>query len=230
MLKQLSADVMFFALLNALVGYIPIIVDWIKLNAFMYRSLVPKVIPSRTALSFQTWQKCHEVDLWRAGRVCPSDPGRFQMTLLPSPVGSSILSFLRQTEAAAAENAFVRIARKSIEETSAGHPWMSLCVPPEKAQMIWLATLSHALVMHPCFMINPLSSGCIEEKTRNKNYKESTVYISLTFWFVSQLPQIAHTSWKATSTSIRDAVAIPRDYVCLARNGRCPKMTFWKWW
>ena len=39
--------------------------------------------------------------------------------------------------------------------------------------MIWLATLSHALVMHPCFMINPLSSGCIEEKTRNKNYKES---------------------------------------------------------
>jgi len=27
MLKQLSADVMFFALLNALVGYIPIIVD-----------------------------------------------------------------------------------------------------------------------------------------------------------------------------------------------------------
>jgi hypothetical protein len=64
--------------------------------------------------------------------------------LLPSPVGSSILSFLRQTEAAAAENAFVRIARKSIEETSqrstsqtepscTGHPWMSLCfVPPEK--------------------------------------------------------------------------------------------------
>lgn len=44
----------------------------------------------------QTWQKCHEVDLWRAGCVCPSD---------------------RQTEAAAAENAFVRIARKSIEET-----------------------------------------------------------------------------------------------------------------
>ena len=42
--------------------------------------------------------------------------------------------------------------------------------------MIWLATLSHALVMQPCFMINPISSGCIEEKTRNKNHKES-IYI-----------------------------------------------------